>query len=109
MTVQQLIDALSLTVFSLSDPQRQVTGGYAGDLLSWVMGRAQSGDMWLTIMSNQNVAAVALMADVACVILIGGVQPDPTMLSRAQEKGVNLLGTPESTFTAAGRMGALLA
>ena len=109
MTVQQLIDALSLTVFSLSDPQRQVTGGYAGDLLSWVMGRAQSGDMWLTIMSNQNVAAVALMADVACVILTEGVQPDPTLLSRAQDKGVNLLGTPESTFTAAGRMGALLA
>jgi hypothetical protein len=106
--VQQLTDALSLTVFHLSDPDRPVTGGYAGDLLSWVMGRAQSGDGWLTIMSNQNVAAVALMADVACVILTEGVKPDPPLLARAREKGVNLLGTQASTFAAAGLLGAQL-
>ena len=108
MTVQQLIDALSLTVFSLSDPQRQVTGGYAGDLLSWVMGRAQSGDMWLTIMSNQNVAAVALMADVACVILSEGVTPDEALLSRAKEQEVNLLGSDKGTFALAAAVHDLL-
>ena len=40
MTVQQLTEQLSLTVFHLDDPDRAVTGGYCGDLLSWVMGRA---------------------------------------------------------------------
>ena len=107
MTVQQLIDALSLTVFSLSDPQRQVTGGYAGDLLSWVMGRAQSGDMWLTIMSNQNVAAVALMADVACVILTESVTPDEPLLRKAQLQGINLLGSSLSTYQCAAALSRL--
>ena len=107
MTVQQLIDVLSLTVFSLSDPQRQVTGGYAGDLLSWVMGRAQSGDMWLTIMSNQNVAAVALMADVACVILTESVTPDEPLLRKAQLQGINLLGSSLSTYQCAAALSRL--
>ena len=81
-----------------------MTGGYAGDLLSWVMGRAGQDCAWLTIMSNQNVAAVALMADVACVVLTEGVEPDADLLRRAVEKHVNLLGTGEDTYTAACRL-----
>ena len=61
MTVKELSETLSLTEFALPAPDAPVTGGYAGDLLSWVMGRASAGDCWITIMSNQNVAAVALI------------------------------------------------
>ncbi|WP_297212763.1 DRTGG domain-containing protein [uncultured Flavonifractor sp.] len=103
MTVQQLQQTLGWTAFHMADPGRQVTGGYAGDLLSWVMGRAERDCAWFTIMSNQNVAAVALMADVACVVLTEGVVPDADLLRRAEEKEVNLLGTGEDTYTAACR------
>ena len=108
MTVQQLCPLLSLQVFHLAEPERPVTGGYAGDLLSWVLSRAGQDHAWLTIMSNQNVAAVALMADVSCVILTEDVLPDPDLLRRAKEKGVNLLGTAQDTFSAAGRLGQIL-
>ena len=54
MTVQELISALELKVFHLAQPERLVTGGYVGDLLSWVMGRAGQDSAWLTIMSNQS-------------------------------------------------------
>ena len=40
MTVHELTEALSLTPFHLAQPDRPVSGGYAGDLLSWVLGRA---------------------------------------------------------------------
>lgn len=108
MTVQALADALSLTVFHLAQPERPVTGGCCGDLLSWVMGRAQEGDVWLTIMTNANVAGVASLADVACVLLTEGVAPDPELLAKAQGHGVNLLGWGESTFAAARKLGRLL-
>ena len=107
MTVRQLIDALSLTVFSLDDPDRPVTGGYCGDLLSWVMGRAPADGAWLTIMSNVNVAAVAALADVACVVLAEGVVPDAPLQSRAETQGVNLLGTDLSVYDCAVKLGAL--
>ena len=101
MTVKELTHAMDLYAFLLPEPGRQVTGGYAGDLLSWVMGRASAGDAWLTIMSNQNVAAVALMVEVACVVLTEGVAPDDALLRRAQQQGINLLGTDLSSFEAA--------
>ena len=92
MTVQALSQALSLQVFHLAEPEREVTGGYCGDLLSWVMGRAPGDCAWLTIMSNDNVAAVASLADVACVILAEGVRPEEDLLNKARGHGVNVLG-----------------
>ena len=107
MTVRQLTDALSLTVFHLDDPDRAVTGGYCGDLLSWVMGRAPADGAWLTIMSNVNVAAGAALADVACVVLAEGVTPDAPLQSRAETQGINLLGTQLSVYDCAVNLGAL--
>lgn len=109
MTVQELISAMDLTVFHLAQPERPVSGCYVGDLLSWVMGRASQDCVWLTIMSNQNVAAVALMADVSCVVLTEGVQPDTDLLRRAREKEVNLLGIGSNSFSAACLLGKVLA
>ena len=108
MTVVQLKDTLDLTAFALPDPERTVEGGYMGDLLSWVMGRAQSGAAWITIMSNQNVAAVAALSDVACVILSEGVQPDPDLLKKAEMQSINLLGTKEGSFQTAVALGKAL-
>ena len=107
MTVQQLTDALSLTVFSMDDPDRPVAGAYCGDLLSWVMGRAPADGAWLTIMSNVNVAAVAALADVACGVLAEGVSPDAPLQSKAETQGINLLGTRLSVYDCAVRLGEL--
>ena len=95
MTVQELTGALSLTVYHLETPDRPVTSGYAGDLLSWVLGRAERDCAWLTIMSNQNVAAVALMAEAACVVLTEGVAPDGELLRRAGAPFFHFLGASE--------------
>ena len=83
MTVSGLKEALNLTAFALPQGERDVRGGYAGDLLSWVMGRAQADDAWLTIMSNPNIVAVATLTDVSCIILCEGVAPDASHAPRA--------------------------
>ena len=101
MTVQTLIDKLGLSVFHLEDPEQTVSGGYCGDLLSWVMGRAGTDSMWFTIMSNVNVAAVAALSDVACVTLTENVSPDPELLARAKAQGITLLGSSKGTFDTA--------
>lgn len=95
MTVHELTEALSLTPFHLAQPDRPVSGGYAGDLLSWVLGRAGQDAAWLTIMSNQNVAAVALMAEVSCVILTEGVAPDGDLGSAALRRRASICWGPD--------------
>ena len=97
MTVSEFATKHSLKVLCLPD-DREITGGYAGDLLSWVMGRAMSGDAWITIMSNQNILAVATLADVACIILAEGVVLDKDILDTALAKGINVLSSEADTF-----------
>ncbi len=108
MTVEMLAKQLSLEPVCEAEPEREVTGGYVGDLLSWVMGRAQSGDAWITIMSNTNVVAVATLTDTALIILAEDVHPDPGVAELAEKKGINLYRSPESAFTLSAKVAALL-
>lgn len=104
LTVQKLVDKLGLSVIELPDGEREITGGYAGDLLSWVMGRAKEGDAWVTIMTNMNVAAVAQLTDVACVIFAEGVVPDKEAVIKSRLHGINLLGSPKGMFELCGEV-----
>lgn len=99
MTVNELAVRLKLNCILVCDGEKKVTGGYTGDLLSWVMGRAEAGDAWVTIMSNMNVAAVAQLTDVACVVFAEGVLPDEDTLIKARQHGINLLGGVADSFT----------
>lgn len=101
MTVVEMAQALCLKEFAMPEPGRQVTGGYAGDLLSWVMGRAQCGEAWITIMSNRNIVAVATLCDVSAIILSEGVEPDDGVAELAKSKGINLLGCAKPTYQTA--------
>lgn len=77
---------------------KEVCGCYAGDLLSWVMSHAQYGDVWITIMSNINVVAVASLTECACVIMAEGVKPDGDVLKVADEKGITIFSDDRSTY-----------
>ncbi len=98
MNVRDLAEKLELTAFALPDADRTAEGVYIGDLLSWVMGRAQSGQVWITIMSNINVIAVASLSDVACVVLAEGVTVEESILEAANQRGINLLGSEKSAY-----------
>lgn len=107
MTVQQLIEAASLHPIAIPSPERDLGGAYVGDLLSWVMGRAREDDAWITIMSNSNIIAVATLADVSCIILAEGVEPDAGVAETAMARGVNLLSSSESAYEIAKKLSQL--
>ena len=108
MTVEKLAEVLGFEVLCLPDPTREVRGGYAGDLLSWVMGRLDADAAWVTIMSNVNIVAVATLADPACIILSEGVAPDEGVLARAEQQGINLLSAKKSTFSVCAELSSVL-
>ena len=108
MTVNEAIEKLELSVVTLSDGERPVSGGYCGDLLSWVMGRAQSGQAWITIMSNINVIAVASLCDPSCIILAEGVTLPEDIVKKAQDQEINILRSDIPAFDLCGKLYALL-
>ena len=100
MTVQNLIDEFSLEVLCCGDKaaEKEVKGGYCGDLLSWVMSRANEGDCWLTVMGNVNSIGVAVLADVACILLTENSAFDDDAKMRAEQNRVIVLRSGENAF-----------
>ena len=107
MTVNTLSELDGFNALCMPDPDREIDGAYVGDLLSWVMGKADSGNAWITIMSNINIVAVATLTDVACILLTEGVVPDSGVLDTARAKGVNVLTTSLTSYEAAVRLAGL--
>ncbi len=101
MTVEELKDSLQLKTIALPSPDRQINGAYCGDLLSWVMGRAQENNAWITIMSNINTVAVAALADVSCIIVAEDVKLDEDVVSTANQKHINILSSSMPIFETA--------
>ena len=108
MTVKEFSEKSGFSPVTLPDGEREITGVYIGDLLSWVMGRATSGDAWITIMSNVNIVAVASLADTACVVLAEGVELDGKIIATAEAKGVNILSAGCGAYAAACKLNELI-
>ena len=108
MTVSEICTAIGAKSLCLPQGDREVVGAYTGDLLSWVMGRADADCAWVTIMSNVNVVAVASLADVACVILAEDVTLDDDALDKAQTQGINVLRSSLTSYEVCARLASLI-
>ena len=97
MKLDELRDALSLT-HVCGSLDKEAENGYVGDLLSWVMSHAVAGDVWITIMQNVNVAAVASLTEAACVVLAEGVQPDEATVRAAEMKDVTIFTSEKGAY-----------
>lgn len=108
MIVKELAEKLELTFLCCeASAHRAVDGCYCGDLLSWVMSRAKSGDAWLTVMGNINSIGVAVLADIACIVLTENAAFDTPALERATQNEVIVLQTQKNTYEVAAAIAAL--
>ena len=101
MTIRELLDRTPLTCVYLADETAEVHGAYVGDLLSWVMGRAEAGNAFLTIMTNVNVVAVASLAELPCVVFCEDVEVPGEVIEAAKGKEITLLKSKSPTFETA--------
>jgi hypothetical protein len=83
---------------------REVTGGYASDLLSDVVANSRAGELWITLQTHENTVAVAGLRDLAGIILVGAREPDAETVARAEAAGLPILVAPQRTFEVAGRL-----
>lgn len=109
MKVHELAAAMNLQTITEPNGDREIDGAYIGDLLSWVMGRAHSGNVWITIMSNINIVAVATLVDAACIILAEGVTVEENVRGVAEAKGVNLFTSKQTAYELAAKLAKLTA
>ena len=100
MKVKEIKELLGLKAAAGESGQdREVGGGYCGDLLSDVMAHAKNGDVWFTMQSHQNIVAVAVLRELAAIVLVNGRQPD-----KDTEEGIPILISEKPAYDIAGRL-----
>jgi len=97
MTVNEIVSALSLEVIC-GDTAREFSGVYVGDFLSRAMSRVKADHLWITIMSNVNVIAVATLTEPACIILAEDVEPSDEVIEAAEENEITLAKSTLSAY-----------
>lgn len=99
MIVRTIVQALDLQIVAgHAALERPITGGYCADLLSCVMARAKANNVWITLQAHPNVLAVAVLLELAAVIVTEGAPVPEEVKARAEAEGIALLTTPHTTF-----------
>jgi len=106
--VKDMVEKLHLQVAGgKAGLERPVLNGYCGDLLSEIMGNAPENCVWITVQGHQNIIAVAVLREMAAIVIAGGHQPDAETLEKAEKEGIPLLLWPGSSFDLAGRISSI--
>ncbi len=105
MIVRELVERFGFEIAAGKNGLGRFAGsGYCGDLLSDVMANAPQKSVWLTVQGHQNVAAVAVLREMAAVIICGGHLPEDELREKADLERIPILLSPASAFDLAGRL-----
>lgn len=105
MKVKDIVEKLNLEVYSGGNGlEKEINGGYTSDLLSDVMGHADSGNAWITLQTHKNVIAIASLKEISAVIIVKGFKPEEDTIVQSNEEGIPILGTNKETFEITGQL-----
>ena len=109
MKIKEIVEKLGLDVKSGKEHlEREVTGGYTGDLLSDVMANSKEGYIWVTRQVHQNIVAVASLKEHAGIVLINSCQPAKETLEKAEAENIPVLVSDLPAFELTGKIYNLL-
>lgn len=104
MKLREMERKIGIIPVYIHDTEFEITRGYSCDLLSEVIGRAESGSIWVTVHNNMNVMGVAVMIDIKAIVISEGHEVSDEMLKKAKEESISVFRTDENSFTIAGKL-----
>ena len=97
ITVKDICEATESKLLC-GDADREFCGVYVGDLLSRAMSHVEADNIWITIMANANVVAVATLTEPAAVILAEDVVLADDALEGAKKNSITVLSSPLTAY-----------
>ena len=100
MKMREVVELLDLEILTSTREflDIDVSAGYTSDMLSCVMTGAENGSLWVTLMANLNIVAVATLLEIPAIIITENAQPDAATIARANQEGIVLLSTSADSF-----------
>jgi hypothetical protein len=108
MKLNEVINALNPVVICKGDGERNINGVITGDLLSFIIGEANEGDVWVTIQIHLNISAVAVLKELPMIILASGREPTIELAEKCQEENIAIVVVEESAYEVCARLHRLL-
>jgi hypothetical protein len=103
INLKEIVQKLDLKVVT-GDIDREVSAGYASDLLSDVIANAQKDNIWITLQIHVNIVAVANLQELAGIILVNRREPEEATLKKAEQENIPILLTELPTFEIVGKL-----
>jgi hypothetical protein len=104
MRISELAPLLGLEVVQGEYSDRELSSGYASDLLSDVMANAKADGVLVTVQAHKNAIAVASLVGLAAIIVCNSRPMPEDMLEAAKTEGVALFRSAQSAFEISGRL-----
>jgi len=105
MKIKDILKKLDLQVISGHELlDREVSGGYAGDLLSDVLANAIKGNIWITAQIHQNIIAVASSKELSGIIIANNRKPEKETLEKSKEENIPVITSNMLTYEISGRL-----
>ena len=105
MTIREMIEQAELEVRTADDQlDVEVTGGYAGDLISAAMANAKEGHVWITWHGHPNIVAAALVTKLSAIILVCGREPEEETIRKAEQEQLPILLSKLPAFELIGKL-----
>lgn len=103
MTISQILETLDARLLTTgADCEREVHAACGSDMMSDVLAYVKDQAVLLTGLNNPQVVRTADMMDMACIVFVRGKRPDQLLLSLAEERGIAVMTTELTMFTACG-------
>ncbi|NQT24885.1 serine kinase [candidate division KSB1 bacterium] len=105
MKLEAIVEKMNMKVVSGSSQlDREVTGGYASDLMSDVIANSKEGDLWVTLQIHQNIVAVAQLKELSGIIIVNNRNIEVETLKKAKEVGLPIMVTELPAFEIIGKL-----
>ena len=103
MTISRIIDILEARLLTKgADCTREVHTACGSDMMSDVLAYVKDQAVLLTGLNNPQVVRTADMMDMICIVFVRGKAPDEMLLDLAEERGIAVMATDKTMFTACG-------
>jgi hypothetical protein len=105
MKLKEITSKLELTIATkFFDAERTVSGAYTSDLLSDVIANVKKDNLWVTLQTHVNIAAVATLKEITAIIIVLNKDIDKDTLEKAESEKITILRTVLNAYQVSGKL-----
>ncbi len=103
MTIKEVQNTLNAALLTPEvDTSKEVHAACGSDMMSDVLAYVKDQAVLITGLNNPQVVRTADMMDMVCICFVRGKVPDETVLTLALERGIAVMTSDMTMFTACG-------